>query len=280
MGEQRRRRLRVANVIVGFTLAVGGTTAHATAAETAPRPAIQTANLTVDGADSYAWFPTGNGLVIRANDTNQGTELRTVWWAADANLSQDQQSCVTWSESTGVTVQPGIALRIRTSGISGSSEVRAVTISNNVWVGNRAAWNIHTWVAREGQPSERELIGQVPFVAAIGDNPLRLRPLPWRICGRAIGSTVALKVWAARPGKVAPAWGDSRYGAAFALPDGWDAAGVPGGYTGHLDPGSEVTYNEETTAVISLPGLERLGVRASAATRTASYQTLKMALSQ
>lgn len=272
MGEQRRRRLRMANVIVGLSVAV----VVLTAAAFPLRPAIETATLTVDGADSYTWLPYGNRLVIRANDTNQGTELRTVWWAADETVSQDQQSCVTWSGNTGVTVQPGIALRIRTS----SSEVRAITVSNNVWVGNRAAWNIHTWVAREGQPTVRELVGQVPFVAALGDHPLRLQPLPWRICGRAIGSTVAVKVWAARPGKVTPAWGDSRYGAAFALPAGWDAAGVPGGYTGHLDPGSEVNYSKETTAVVSLPRLERLGVRASAVTRTASYQTLEMALSR
>lgn len=242
--------------------------------------------LTVEGSDSYSWLPTapetstGNRLVVHAAGTNQGTNLRSVWWAADETVSRDQQSCVTWRRNTGVEVQPGVALRIRSSGDSEGSEVRAITISNNVWVGNRAAWNIHTWVASRGQPAERELVGQLRFIAALGQNPLDLPPLPWRICGRAVGSTVAVKVWALRSGRPEPSWGDIRYGAVFALPVGWDAPGRPGGYTGHLEPGSEIEFSAETTDVVAVAGVERLGVQASAVARTASYQTLGMALSQ
>ena len=231
-------------------------------------PSPESATLTAEGFDTYSWSTAGRSLTVQANLANRGSNLRSVWWSPTEQMSRDQQSCVTWRRNTGVEVQPGVALRIRRR----DGEVRAITVSNNVWAGNRAGWNLHTWIARSGQPTEFQLVGQVRSLSGLSDDPLQLPPLPWRICGRVVGPTVELKVWASRARQRAPRWGDKRFGAAFALPPGWNLPGVPGGYTGHLEPGSQVEFSGEAAGAVEvISGARGIGQRVRATSAILSF---------
>ena len=235
-------------------------------------PSPESATLTADRFDTYSWSTSwstaGRSLTVQANPANRGSNLRSVWWSPTEQMSRDQQSCVTWRRNTGVEVQPGVALRIRRR----DGEIRAITVSNNVWAGNRSGWNVHTWTAQSGQPTEFQLVGQVRSLSGLSDDPLHLPPLPWRICGRVVGPTVELKAWASRARQRAPRWGDKRFGAAFALPPGWNLPGVPGGYTGHLEPGSQIEFSGEAAgAAGAMSGARGIGQRVRATSAILSF---------
>lgn len=67
------------------------------------------------------------------------------------------------------------------------------------------------------------------FATSISELP----PLPWRLCARAEGQQVQVKVWA--PNRTAePTYADPGYGATFTVPPPWVSSGTPGFYVGHI----------------------------------------------
>jgi hypothetical protein len=73
-------------------------------------------------------------------------------------------------------------------------------------------------------------------------------PYPWRLCAVVRGSTVSFKVWPTSHAE--PAWNNTDYVSTYRLPAGWDYAGNPGWYIGHLQPAGSVTYTELGTAAL------------------------------
>lgn len=82
-----------------------------------------------------------------------------------------------------------------------------------------------------------------------GPGTTRLPPHPWRMCARAVGSTLSFIVWPTTHAE--PAWDDARYGGSVTLPTGWSAAGKPGWYAGHLLPGESMVYDDLTTRAMT-----------------------------
>lgn len=191
--------------------------------------------VTPDGTDAYSLALGPRTVRGSAPATNDGGNLRMVWWPSRAPASVDSESCLTWTRRDSVLAQPGVALRVRRDG----GRSRAITVTNNITFGARWAWNTHIW--ESGRPFRQ--IGATYLTQAFGDHPTELPPLPWRLCARAIGSTVELKAWpTSRTSE--PAWGDARYGGSVALPPGWVFPGRSGWYLGHLHPGDWSEANE------------------------------------
>ena len=192
-----------------------------------PLTRIRTESLTPEAGDRYLYDPGRGSMVVRAPGTNGGGNLRQVWWPLDADASVNQQSCATWAEFGGPIAQAGIALRVRRQ----SGAVQAITVTNNIWWGARSGWNVHAWPANGGP------------ALVVGQRLLGNPPLPWRLCARAVGSTVDFKVWSLTGSGGEPAWGDSRFGARFTLLPEWVYAGQPGWYTGHLRRGEVLSFD-------------------------------------
>ena len=187
----------------------------------------QAAPLTPDGDDQYLYEPGRGSMVVRAPATNEGGNLRDVWWPMNATATVDHESCATWTEFGGPIAQAGVALRVRRQG----GAVQAITVTNNIWWGARSGWNVHAWPA-DGGPT-----------LVVGQRLLGIPSLPWRLCARAVGSMVDFKVWSLADGGSEPAWGDPVFGASFELLPEWVYVGQPGWYTGHLRRGEALSFD-------------------------------------
>lgn len=210
------------------------------------------AALTPQGFDHYLYEPRADQLVVRAASTNTGGNLRQVWWASGARPVADAESCVTWTSYDGELAQAGIALRIRSQG----ERTTAVTVTNNVWAGARAGWNVHAW---QGDLASSRLIGQALLTDAFGSSVFQQPPLPWRICARTVGATLEFRAWSLVERPVA-AWGDPRYGASILLPDDLRAPGRAGWYVGHLRRGDRTAFARMDARPVVVGGLEHVAI--------------------
>ena len=236
--------------------AAGGLLGVPTARHHSPA-SFRDAVLTPQGFDRYRYDAAQNRVVVSAPQSNRGANLRSVWWSNDDPPVVDAQSCVTWSSFDGPLVQAGIALRVRQEG----DRTVALTVTNNVWAGARAGWNVHAW---SGDWETSRLLGQALLTEAFGESVFQEPPLPWRICARTVGATLEFKAWSLRE-HADVAWGDPRYGTAILLPDDVVRAGRAGWYVGHLGGGDRSTFTSLDARPLSLSGLDALTVRERAA---------------
>jgi hypothetical protein len=205
---------------------------------------IKSAVLTPDGADVYTFASDANGVITASAPVdNGGANLRNVFWIKGAPAAVDASSCATWTNATSVRVQQGAALRI----IRRSSYTRAVTVTKNIYYGATWIINLHVWDSREN-PAGRA-IGAFDMSDELWPDG-EPAPLPWRLCARAVGSTLEFKIW--RPNdEPEPAWGDRAHGGAAAVPAGWVQVGKTGLYAGHIPPDGSATFADVTTAALS-----------------------------
>lgn len=239
-----RRALVAGGLLVALVLgAAGPIAAEDTPAgdrlptmDAAVAPALDSGVLTVDGLDRYAFTPGPGSVRVVAPATNRGQNLRTVWWPTGAPATVDGEACATWTASLSRIAQPGIALRVRRD----AGRLRAITLTNNIWLGDRTTWNVHGWDTAAGGLRP---LGAVSLPGTFG--PLASPPaLPWRMCARVRGTTYQVRAWPVVAGVPEPTWGDPRYGASFTLPETWVYGGRAGWYVGHLSPGEVAIFEQ------------------------------------
>ena len=212
-------------------------------AETPVGPAYVRSVLTDDGPRLHLRHGTSGRVVLvgaRSGEAHRDRNFREVFRRSGARVVGPQTTCATWLRQSGPSVQQGLAVRIRDTG----GRVRAVTLTKNVEFGLFWVFNLLTWdTARGGDPWRR--VGQFDLSRVVGRSADRLAPLPWRVCLRATGRTVAFKVWLPRE-SAEPSWQDPTHVRRARLPRGY-AVGRPGWYAGHLPAGGRVVYGGLTT---------------------------------
>lgn len=203
----------------------------ATTSASATRPIASnliTMDLTADGSDRYELTAAKEALLITAPRTNAGANLRTVTWDPGAASRRYQQVCATWTGHTDHLAQQGLALRIHQVG----QNWRMVTVTKNIYMTTYANFNVHTWDTARTVPLAK--VGSIHLQRVV-EGGLVVKPLPWRICGRAEGNRITLKGWPTIEAE--PSWDDPNATGAVELPPGWDVAGGSGWFAGHLRPG-------------------------------------------
>lgn len=203
-------------------------------------------------------YSTGKGTVTAsAPDDLADSNVREVFWRADAVPMVDQQSCITWDQTAasvhGEPIQPGLAMRIASVGPHNEG-LKAVTLTENVVFAGTWLFNVHVWDTTRPDPMTllhtfdvSTVVGRITNVDGHAAN-LMVEP-PWHLCGRTIGDRFSFKVWTGDDPE--PAWSDPTRVYSVALPPGWDIPGYAGGYIGHLHPGQSATATAELAVPIT-----------------------------
>lgn len=202
--------------------------------------------LTTENWESYEYRPGPGSVTIAAPRGLENDNIREVFWPSDATPVRDNEVCVTWDSelgpAAGLPLQPGLAMRIATS--DDNRGLRAVTVTENVWMNGVWLFNVHVWDTLEPRPMQLlrtwNLADIVAPVAPGTDDAVRafIDP-PWHLCGRTRGDVFSFKVWADVDDE--PSWSDPARVFSTQLPAGWDHIGYSGGYIGHLHDGQHAT---------------------------------------
>jgi hypothetical protein len=236
--------VRVAVLLLAIAASCVWVPALAGPAETPGDSAYVRTVLTDDGPRLHLRRGPGGRVVFvgaRSGAAHRDQNVREVFRRSGARVVGPQTTCATWVRQSGRSVQQGLAVRIRDR----AGRVRAVTLTKNVEFGIFWVFNLLTWdTARRGDPWRA--VGQFDLSPVVGRSVKRLAPLPWRVCLRATGRTVAFKVWLPREG-AEPSWQDETHVRRARLPRGY-AVGRPGWYVGHLPAGGRVVYDRLTTS--------------------------------
>jgi hypothetical protein len=176
---------------------------------------------------------------ISAAASNSGGNTRTVWWDDSQTALTDEQSCATWVSQTNALNQQGAALRV--------TDNRAITVTKNIW--GYAAWifNVHAWDT--SKPGVGTLLASFDLGSVFLSGGYNALALPWDLCARVTGSTLAFLAWV--HGQPQPAWSDASHSGTVTLPAEWVNAGSGGFYTGHLQPGDEVMFSNLSARRVS-----------------------------
>jgi outer membrane protein assembly factor BamB len=200
--------------------------------------------LTHERLDRFSISDAEGVVTSSAAGKNKGGNSRLVFWRGTDASAADVESCATWTSQSRVLNQQGIALRARTS----DGNLTAITVTKNVYFGAEWIFNVHVWDTSEPQPATQ--IAGFNLEATFRPQG-NLVPLPWRMCARAVGTTVSFVVW---PTSIEqPAWDDPAYGGSVTLPDGYADAGAAGWYFGHLQKNDAVAYTDLSVTPISAP---------------------------
>jgi hypothetical protein len=236
--------VRIAGVLLAIVAGCVGAPALAGPAETPGGPAYVRSVLTDDGPRlQLRHGPRGRVVFVGdpAEVAHRDRNFREVFRRSGTRVTDRQTTCATWVQQSGPSVQQGLAVRIRDR----AGRVRAVTLTKNVEFGIYWVFNVLTWdTARAGEPWRK--VGQFDLSRVVGKSAHRLARLPWRVCLRATGRTVAFKVWLPREG-AEPSWQDETHVGRARLPRGY-AVGRPGWYVGHLPAGGRVVYGGLSTS--------------------------------
>lgn len=195
---------------------------------------------TSDGPLAYEFDASPDGRAVTVHSpTGTGDNLRMVWTAPDTPVSRDHQACDTWGTTDGPITQQGVALRIAATG---ESVTRAICVMKNIWGGG--SWIFNAIGFTDGSFA---ILGSADLAEAF-DPDGAIPSLPWRMCARARGRSLAWKVWPTAGTE--PAWGDPMFGATITLPAEWVYAGRPGFYVGHLRSGDYAVFADESIVTL------------------------------
>jgi hypothetical protein len=126
--------------------------------------------------------------------------------------------------------------------VGADGRVRALTVTKNITYASYWAFNLHTFDTARAIPYVS--FGQVVLSREFLDAE-QVAHLPWGLCARVRGGQLEFKAWPLT--ETEPAWGDPLHGGRAPIPAGWDTAGRPGWYIGHLHPGETARYDAMTT---------------------------------
>jgi hypothetical protein len=196
--------------------------------------------LTNDNADIYT-FTTGDGAVtVNAPPTNQGLNLRMLFWPAAGRVATDSGSCAEWTSETGIA-QQGAVMRVATLPNRG---LRAILVTKNIWFSG--VFNFNVYIVDTTQVAMLKRIGYVSLRGELLNQDGAPQPLPWFMCARVSGDQVAILVW--HSGEPAPRWGDPSHGGSVTLPAGWIYPGKAGWYIGHVPAGGSAGFTNLSTS--------------------------------
>lgn len=214
---------------------------------------VRHATLTSDSGMTYRYVGGRNVVYGLPGSPASDTNVREVFWYADARYQVDQQVCtdfdtVASASSTGL-LQPGVALRIAPATADGKG-IKAVTITQNVYFGAIWLFNVHVWNTLDRarpftQIAQFDLSSIVGTLLSGGAFSSAMVSAPWHVCARAVGRNVAFMVWTGSAPR--PSWNDPTHVFSTILPPGWDRPGYAGGYLGHLHPGQAAAFSDMTT---------------------------------
>lgn len=196
--------------------------------------------LTRDGLDRYEFTDRGAGAKVTAPKSNRGGNLRVAAVKHGTPASLNHESCVTFNGPVAGSVQPGVVLRARLD----AGRTRAILVTNNVWSGVRSTVNVH--IADTDAPLVLAKVAGIDMTKGLGHFQ-KLKPLPWRLCGRATGSTVTIKAWSMTAHPTEPSWTNPTYTSTVRLPAEGVYSGKPGVFIGHLKAGQSTVLGEHTT---------------------------------
>ena len=225
--------------------------------------------ITRDGSDGlYTIQERDNNVKITAPLTNKGGNTRELFWPANSPDVMDSESCATLSKqyaapgiTTGSITQQGAALRI----VQTPAGTRGMTVTKNIWYGATWAFNVHVWDSGKS-PVLTQLAGfDMSEYDPDGQGEARpeivlgkmwwdenhnlqsdLKPFPWHLCARTVGSTFQFKVWSDDVAKQ-PAWNDAKYVREVQIPADWNVPGKVGWFIGHLNPGHSAEFQNLQT---------------------------------
>lgn len=195
--------------------------------------------LTRDKADYFVFSPKADSVIVRAPESNTGSNSRVWFWRKDAPFSANQQSCATFGDSPWPT-QEGVVLRLRI----GNGEGRGITVMKNVFGDPTPVFNVHVWDTSKPVDGGRFTLVSSSDMSAV----LSASSYPWSMCARVVGSEVTFKVWPAN--QATPSWNDTTHVRSTTLPPGWGAPGVPGIYVGHVSAGRTATFSGLSTEAL------------------------------
>ena len=217
-------------------------------------PSLGAAILTPDAKDHYGLTVADGVVTAAAPESNTGGNTRIAFWRSADTASADQETCATWVNAQSELQQQGAALRVRTV----NGRTTAITITDNILYFARWNFNVHVMDSGAGQPFFRIAYFDLSDAFRTQPGAFTVWPYPWRMCARVVGDTVSLKVWPLKDPE--PAWDDPKYGGSVTLPAGWDQAGLPGWYVGHLEPGDSVGFTDLSTADLGQAQRRQAGV--------------------
>lgn len=229
------RRQGACLAIALAVLAVSACEPRAVVRSVAARYRVMT--LTPEGTDRFDVTSADGTIRGTAPGTNKGQNLRIAGVDPTLGTSTNQQVCVTWTETRTTAIQPGVALRVRTAG----GVTRSIIVTNNIVYGARWFFNVHLTRSR-GEPNV-ELMGSLQIYWERDD-------LPWRICGRAVGTRILVKAWPLSTHPEEPSWSDPAYAGSVRVPAEWVYPGRPGWYMGHLQAGEQMAYTDAELALL------------------------------
>lgn len=238
------RAVRVGTMVVLLALvATACQRVEATLYDASHRPEVALRYVTRDGSDRYVATAGPGTLKVSAPSSNQatpnGSATRAVIWPPSTKAVQDQQSCATWTSTSGSWVQQGLALRVRIDG----SRFRTIVVAKNTYYGAEWQMNVYTWdTARSPYFVVHGAVDlRAPF--ELGDVP---RPLPWKVCAKVEGRVVRIKGW--RADESEPGWTNPSHTGAVTLPSSWVFSGKAGWYAGHIMPGGQLSMADLRTS--------------------------------
>lgn len=195
--------------------------------------------ITRNGFDRYDFVDQGPGLRVTAPASNRGGNLRVaaVWQHTPTSLNHG--SCVTWHGPVNSIVQPGIVLRARLD----ENRTRAIMVTDNIWMGVRPTVNVH--VADTDNSPTYSQVAAIDMTPGLGSFQ-NLKPLPWRFCAQATGTTLAVKAWSIPAHPAEPAWTDPAHAVSVELPESAVYPGEPGVYIGHVKAGQTTVLSGHT----------------------------------
>lgn len=213
-------------------------------------PSLEAFGVTSDARDTYALTVDGRTVTATAAADNVGSNTRVMFRPVAALPTVNQQACATWEPGTDA-IQPGVGLRV----VHEDGSFRALMISQNIFWYSVYVFNVHLVDTSHERPILQ--LGHFDLSDGLAPDGTHdsLLPGPWRMCARAVGSELAVKVWSLEHPE--PEWDDERHAGTLELPKGWDYAGHSGWYVGHLPPGGTLSLSDLTTTGLALRSLVR-----------------------
>jgi hypothetical protein len=222
-------------------------------------PSLGAAVLTGIDDNAYGLVVDGSDIDASAPTANTSGNNRVAFWSVADDTGADEQSCATWTGADN-TMQQGASLRVaRSTDDTGTLRTTGITVTKNIWAGNDAVFNVHTWDTSTTDIAEE--IASFDLTPVFGTNGDL--PLPWRLCARVQGEVVSFEAWPTS--EPPPAWDDATHGGAVSLPPGSATSGHAGLYIGHLAPGATATFTDvQVSALAATPILSGLSPSAAA----------------
>lgn len=224
--------------------------------------------------EHYRYAKSGGTITVTAPRSNHESELAEdldrsqgvigeAFWASGQPKRTDQQVCTRLDSvvdaSTTKDVQalladperrhlPGIALRID-PGVDGAP-THAITVVQRLRSAGIWAFDVATLRIDDAAPAavaSPKFAGTADFGDVVGtidelgtaQMTTTMKPPPWNLCARVIGTTVTVKIWV---GSDEPAWTDTRSTREVKLSPSWVFPGYAGGYELGLSPGQSSKF--------------------------------------